>query len=210
MDRISRAGFRCIAPDLLGYGESPSADDVGMAAQVPHVLALLEELKLDKVALVAHDVGTAAAELLALQNPERVERMILVDGVCETEWAMGAIESIRSWDAEEASRLQPVLSRRLKPIRRLLAAYSGDKGGRQLIHAARCLDPSETRGTTARLREIGVPIRIVWAAQDEYLPLQTVGRRLASGLGAELIVVDGGHFLPLDNPDGVVQAILQP
>jgi len=209
MERIARAGFRCIAPDLLGYGESPAAEDVGMAAQVPHLLALLDEFKLEKVDLIAHDVGTAAAQLVALEHPQRLKRLVLIDGVYETEWAMDAIASIRIWDAEKASRLQPLLTRRLRPIRPLLAAYAGDEGGKRLIHAARCLDPSQTQGATARLREIGLPIRVVWGAQDEYLPLQTIGRPLAAGLGVDVIAVDGGHFLPLDNPEGAANAILE-
>jgi pimeloyl-ACP methyl ester carboxylesterase len=207
IERMSQVGFRCIAPDLLGYGESPSAVDVGMAAQVPHLVALFDELGLRTVDLIAHDVGTAAAQLLALQHPQRLKRLVLVDGVYETEWAMNAIESIRSWDVEKASRLQPVLTRRLKPIRDNLTPNAGEAGGRQLIQAARCLDPSQTKGCTARLRETGVPISVIWGAQDEYLPLHTVGRPLAAELGVEPIVVDGGHFLPLDNPDGVVTAL---
>jgi haloalkane dehalogenase len=207
-DRISQAGFRCIAPDLLGYGESPSAADVAMAAQVPYVLALFDELELEQVDLVAHDVGTAAAQLLALQYPQRLTRLTLMDGVYETEWALAAVDSIRTWDEANASRLQPVLPRRLKPIRDLLAAYAGDRGGKHLIHAARCLDPSQTLGATVRLRESGVPIAVVWGSQDEYLPLETVGRSLAAALGVDLITVEGGHFLPVDNPERAARAIL--
>jgi pimeloyl-ACP methyl ester carboxylesterase len=132
----------------------------------------------------------------------------LMDGVYEDEWAMGAVETIRSWDEAKAARLQPVLARRLKSIRGLLDAYAGDEGGRRLIHAARCLDPRQTVGVTARLGATALPVRIVWGAQDEYLPLASVGRPLAEALAADLTVVEGGHFLPLDNPDGAARAIV--
>jgi len=46
-----------------------------MAAQVAPLLALLDELGLSQVDMVAHDVGTAAAQLLAVQAPERVRRL---------------------------------------------------------------------------------------------------------------------------------------
>jgi len=208
IERLSQAGFSCIAPDLLGYGESPSATNVGMAAQVPHLLALLNALGLEKVELVAHDVGTAAAQLFALQHPQRLKRLFLMDGVYETEWAMTALESIRCWNPSEASRLQPLLARRLKPIRELLSAYAGDHGGRQLIHAARCLDPSETRGATARLRAIGLPGVGLCGTHDTFLPLDTVGRPLANALAVGVITIEGGHFVPLDNPEAVAEAIL--
>src|SRR3954471_3379296 len=85
----------------------------------------------------------------------------------------------------------------LGPIRALLTAYAGDEGGRRLIHAARCLNPKETEGISERLRATGLPVLVVWGAQDEYLPIEAVGRPLAAALGANLIAVFGGHFLPL-------------
>jgi pimeloyl-ACP methyl ester carboxylesterase len=206
-ERLAQGGFRCLVPDLLGYGESPSADDTGMAAQVSPLLALLDEQGLPRVDLVAHDVGTAAAQLLAVQHPQRIRRLVLMDGVYETEWAVDAIESVRCWDQSKAARLQPVLARKLRSIRELLFAYAGEEGGRRLILAAQCLEPRQTEGVTARLRATGLPVRVVWGAQDEYLPLESVGRPLATALGAGLVVAVGGHFLPLDNPDGAAQAI---
>jgi pimeloyl-ACP methyl ester carboxylesterase len=207
-ERLVREGFRCIAPDLLGYGDSPSAANVGMAAQVPHLAALLDELGLASIHLVAHDVGTAAAQLFALEHRERVRSLLLMDSVHEGEWAMGPIESIRTWDEAKAARLEPVLSRRLRVVRELLQAYAGEDGGRRLIHAARCLDPRETVGATEPLRQSGITTRIVWGTRDEYLPLATVGRALAEALGADLVEIEAGHFAPLEDPDGAARAVL--
>jgi len=204
---LVEAGFRVIAPDLLGYGESPGAEDVGMRRQARDLLALLDELALERAFVVAHDVGTAAAQLLTVEAPQRVQGLVLMDGVFETEWAMGPIESIRGWDPAQAARLQPVLARRLKSIRHLLGAYAGEEGGRRLIHAARCLDPRETRGITEKLRATGVPVQLVWGASDDYLPVEAVGRPLAAALGAGLTVLPGGHFLPAEDPAGVAAAV---
>jgi pimeloyl-ACP methyl ester carboxylesterase len=206
--KLADAGLRVLAPDLAGYGESPGAPDVGMENQAQWLLELLDERGLEQVALVAHDVGTAAAQILAVRAPGRVRTLVLMDGVYETEWAMGAVESIRAWDDREAARLQPVLARRLRSIRALLGAYAGEEGGRRLIHAARCLDPRQTEGMTARLRETGIPIRLVWGSEDAYLPIDTVARPLATALGATLTLVPGGHFLPLDNPEDVTRILL--
>ena len=206
--RLVSAGVRVIAPDLLGYGDSPGEADLGMKAQASALLELLDELGVQRIAVVAHDVGTAAAQILTVRAPERVRRLVLMDGVYETDWAMDAVESIREWDLEQAARLQPVLARRLRSIRELLGAYAGDEGGRRLIHAARCLDPRETSGITARLRATGVSVRVIWGADDAYLPLATVGRPLADALGVPLKVLPGGHFLPLDNAEAVAVELL--
>ncbi len=204
--RLAQVGLRCIAPDLIGYGESPGAEDVGMEGQARWLLELLDELELTQVALVAHDVGTAAAQILAARAPHRVRKLVLMDGVYETEWAMDAVASIAAWDPAQAARLQPVLARRLRSIRELLGAYAGEEGGRRLIHAARCLDPRQTAGITEKLR--GIPARVIWGSDDQYLPVQTVGRPLAKALEAELLLLPGGHFLPVDNPEAVAQALI--
>jgi pimeloyl-ACP methyl ester carboxylesterase len=132
-----------------------------------------------------------------------------MDGVHEGEWAMDAIESIRAWDPAKAASLAPVLARRLRPIRELLEAYTDEVGGQRLIHAARGLDPRETLGATARLRATGLPIRVVWGSRDAYLPPERVGQPLADALGTKLVLVEGGHFLPLENPDGAARAIVE-
>jgi pimeloyl-ACP methyl ester carboxylesterase len=207
--RLVAAGLRVLAPDLGGYGESPGAPDVGMESQAGWLLDLLDQRGLENVFLVAHDVGTAAAQILAVRAPSRVRSLVLMDGVYEREWAMGAVQSIRDWSPEDAARLQPVLVRRLRSIRELLGAYAGEEGGRRLIHAARCLDPEQTAGMTARLRATGVPVRVIWGAGDAYLPVDSVARPLAEALGAPLSIIPGGHFLPLDNPEGVARLLLE-
>src|SRR5947207_1206520 len=135
-----------------------------MENQAGWLLELLDVRDLRQVTLSAHDVGTAAAQILTVRAPDRVRELVLMDGVYETEWAMGAVDSIRSWNPDDAARLEPVLARRLRSIRALLGAYAGDEGGKRLIHAARCLDPRQTEGMTERLRATGVPVRVLWGA----------------------------------------------
>jgi pimeloyl-ACP methyl ester carboxylesterase len=43
---------------------------------------------------VAHDIGTAAAQLIVARAPERVRRLVLIDGVFGAEWAMEAVAPI--------------------------------------------------------------------------------------------------------------------
>lgn len=198
-------GYRCLVPDLIGYGESSAPDGVriDMMSQAGWLWQLLDELNLEHLVLIAHDVGSAAAQLMAAQAPQRVRALVVLDGVHETEWAMHAIASIRDWPASEAGRLQPLLLRRLgrSPLlRALLAPYEGERGGRQLIRAARDLEPRQTEGITQRLREAGTTALILWGRDDPYLPLESVARPLAAQLNAPLRLLPGGHFTPLDCP----------
>jgi pimeloyl-ACP methyl ester carboxylesterase len=74
---LTGAGFRCIAPDLRGYGATDAPEDVSAYA-IPEVekdlLELLDHLGLERVQLVAHDWGAALGWYFAGMNPERIER----------------------------------------------------------------------------------------------------------------------------------------
>jgi len=76
---LTDAGFRTIAPDLRGFGASDQPPDVaGYALQhtVVDMLAVLGELGIDKVHVVAHDWGAAAAWGLAAFVPDKVDRLV--------------------------------------------------------------------------------------------------------------------------------------
>ena len=208
--RLAEAGYWVLAPDLVGYGESESAPGVGVGLgnQARWMLTLLERFGIRRTALVAHDVGTAAAQLMLVRAPERIRALVLMDGVYGSEWAMEAVASIQSWEPEQAARLVPVLTRRLgKTMREILAAYEGEEGGRRLIRAARDLDPSETADVLEELKHRRVPALVLWGDRDPFFPVDKVARPLADLLGAELRVFPGGHFLPLDAAESVSSAL---
>jgi pimeloyl-ACP methyl ester carboxylesterase len=209
---LAGAGFRVLVPDLVGYGESeaPSGARIDMASQARWMLELLDQLGLARVAIIAHDVGSAAAQLMVVNAPQRVRGLAVLDGVYAAEWAMEAIASIQAWDPAEAQRLFPVLARRLArsaALREMLATYQGARGGLRLIRAARDLDPQQTADIGAQLRASGVPALVLWGESDEFLPLEGVGRPLAELLRASLLKLPGGHFTPLDCPAEVAAAL---
>ncbi len=207
---LAEAGYRVLAPDLAGYGASSAAAGVsiGMADQARWMLRLLDHLGIESAAIVAHDVGSAAAQIMLAEAPRRVRALAVLDGVYAGEWAMDAVASIQSWDPANAARLAPVLVRRLgKSMRDVLSAYAGEEGGLRLIRAARDLRPAETAAILDRLRGHQVPSLVLWGERDTYLPLETVARPLADLLGAQVLLLPGGHFLPLDCPEQVASVL---
>lgn len=209
---LVNAGYRVVVPDLVGYGESeaPPGVRIDMASQADWMLALLDRLGLARVAVIAHDVGTAAAQLMAVNTPERLRGLALLDGVYLDDWAMEAISSIQTWDPAEAHRLFPVLKRRLgksDALREMLTAYEGAYGGLRLIRASRDLDPNQTANIGDRLSATSVPATVLWGEHDEFLSIERVGQRLADCLGTPLVRLPGGHFTPLDCPAEVAEAL---
>jgi pimeloyl-ACP methyl ester carboxylesterase len=73
------AGFRVIAPDLRGLGESdmPEAvEDYAVARSVADIVSLLEGLGIERTHVVAHDWGAPVGWSLAAFVPDRVERLV--------------------------------------------------------------------------------------------------------------------------------------
>jgi pimeloyl-ACP methyl ester carboxylesterase len=186
-----------------------------MASQARWMLALLDALGIARAAVVAHDVGTAAAQIMVARAPQRAAGLVLMDGVHGAEWAMDAVAPILTWG--EPDRLFRVLVRQLRasgPVRldddvarEVLAPYEGAEGGAKLVRAARALRPQQTVEIMPALRACRVPTRVLWGERDAYLSLEAVGRPLAETFRAELVALPGGHFVPLDCPREVAGAV---
>jgi pimeloyl-ACP methyl ester carboxylesterase len=80
--------FRCIAPDLLGLGdtETPPSADWSLRAQVSAVIGLLDALSIRAPDVVGHDHGGAVAQILAAEHAERVGRLVLANVEAYDNW----------------------------------------------------------------------------------------------------------------------------
>ena len=79
---IRDAGYRCIAPDLPGFGRSDKPLDIEWYTYDRHtasVATLLGELKLHDATIVVHDWGGPIGLRVAVEHPDRVGRMVLLD-----------------------------------------------------------------------------------------------------------------------------------
>lgn len=79
VDRLP--GVRVIAPDLRGRGRSNGIDGpAGMAAHAADLAALLDVLGIDRTVVVGHSMGGFVSVVFAHRYPDRVTRLLLVDG----------------------------------------------------------------------------------------------------------------------------------
>ena len=80
VDALSRH-FRVIVPELWGHGSSdaPPPSTTDMSALARQHLALLDTLDIPKCHLVGLSVGGMWGAQLALEHPERVDRLVLMD-----------------------------------------------------------------------------------------------------------------------------------
>ena len=209
------AGYRCIAPDLPGFGRSDKPTDIAWYGYDRHVEAvadLFERLDLQAATLVVHDWGGPIGLRVAVERPERVARMVMLD----TGLFTGHQKMTEPWQAfrdfVERTEDLPVgfLVRgacKNDPGDEVIAAYeapypnAASKAGARAFPLILPTSP-EMPGAEAgqrvleALRTDSRPKLVVWADSDPVLTLQT-GERFAAAIGTEVahVVENASHFL---------------
>src|SRR5690606_27866068 len=85
--RVVSLGHRVIVPDLAGFGFSTKRDgiDISPFGQADHIEEVLEQLGVESMVLVGHDLGALVACELLKRNPERVERLVITNSSLKRE-----------------------------------------------------------------------------------------------------------------------------
>jgi haloalkane dehalogenase len=215
---VRGAGYRCVAPDLPGFGRSDKPVDVEWYSYDRHVAALaglLEHLDLHGTTLVVHDWGGPIGLRVAVEHPERIERIVILDtGLFTGRQKMSdAWLAFRDFVARTEDLPIGALVRggcKRDPGDEVIAAYDAPFPNAAAKAGARAfplLIPTspEMAGAQAGARALEAlrgdprPKLVLWADSDPVLPLAT-GQRLAAALGVEVhhVVPDAGHFLQED------------
>lgn len=219
------------APDLLGLGcsERPRAGRYDHASQAGLMLSLLDALGLDRVAVVAHDVGGGVAAHMAALEPSRVAALVLVDTPLHTEvWPVPLVRlqamPLLGESHGTLMRLAPALGRRVlgtslgrglvateftpKVLHQYAAPLLSAEGIRGMLAVARAADPGAVQEAFGLVCADPPPSLVLWASDDAWFS-PAYGRRVAGELkGASYVeVTDAGHFLPEDRPERVAEEI---
>ena len=82
IDGLTKAGFRVIVPDQIGYGKSskPIAP-YNFNSQARNTFLVLQKEKIERVMVVGHSMGSMLAARLATQYPKVVERLVLYNPI---------------------------------------------------------------------------------------------------------------------------------
>ncbi|HYU61184.1 MAG TPA: haloalkane dehalogenase [Solirubrobacterales bacterium] len=220
---VREAGFRCIAPDLAGFGRSDKPLELGWYSYDRHtelMAALLDELDIAGATAVMHDWGGPIGLRLAVEHPQRFERLVIMDSDLFT----GRQRMTDAWNAfrdfVERTDDLPVsmLVRRaclIDPGDEVAAAYEApfptpeSKAGARAFPLMLPISPEMPGAEAGRrvveaLRGDARPTLFLWADSDPILPPGT-GRRFAEAIGApEPQIVEGAsHFLQEDRGEEI-------
>lgn len=216
------ADHRVIRLDLIGHGgtEAP-ASGYTIERQAKLVAAVLDKLGVDRVIAIGHSMGGEVATALAEVNPERVERLVLIDSPPkpETTFKLGTRLALIPVVGELLSRFAsdatirkmlaqgfapgfPVPDRFVADVKRLTytafrtahndsIAYETEK---PVVERLAALDPSP-------------PLLVIFGSRDA-LVAPASARLYERVPGAKLVIVDGpGHSPMVEAPEKVVALI---
>jgi haloalkane dehalogenase len=232
------AGRRVVTFDFLGWGTSdkPRRYPYTAANQTADLEAVIQHLQLGSVVLVVHDASGPPGIDWALEHPDRVAALVLLNtyycrmpGLRSPEAIWLFSTPIVGWVARPVSRLFGDLVFRRMYHWQVGRFFSDPKVGEEFLpllyrqfiahpsaHEAffglnRDLRSAMAAGTAAipRLREFTRPVRIIFGAADPCLNRQ-VARRFHQLLPtSELFLLDGArHYVQLDEPQQVARLIL--
>ena len=212
------AGYRCIAPDLPGFGRSDKPVALDWYSYDRHteaVAALLEELDLHGATVVVHDWGGPIGLRLAVEHPERIAKLVVLDTGLFTghqqmtdAWLAFRDFVARTEDLPVGFLVKGACAR--DPGEAVIAAYeapfpdAASKAGARAFPLILPTSPTMPGAAAGQrvldaLRGDQRPKLILWADSDPVLPLKT-GRRFAQALGAKVdhVIANAGHFLQED------------
>jgi len=225
---LAGRGWHAVAPDLRGHGrsESPADPDAySFELMAADVVRLADDRGWDRFVLLGHSMGGAVAQIVALDQPERLTALVLastfhgpVPGITTELVELGrwvvrqagmtgladALAARRAENPESVAafeRLQETRPGYAEQSRARLEATSPDMW---TAMAPRFVDQPDR---LERLARLGVPTAVIVGAHDS-----TMGedcRRLADTIpGATLTVIpDAGHVPQLENPDAWWEAL---
>ncbi|MFG2053110.1 alpha/beta fold hydrolase [Micromonospora sp. NPDC048930] len=200
---------RVIVPDLRGHGRSRRLPPPYAATQLAADLSgLLDRLGIDSTAVLGYSQGGAIAQQLALDFPDRCDRLVLA---CTFEFNMATrrerveghllplvlrLLGMRLTAKLIVSRATPQLGReRADWLARLMA----DQDRTMMVSAWKETMAFDSR---SRLAQISCPTLVIAASDDRAVPIHHA-KMLHDGIaGSELVVIDGAdHALIWTHPD---------
>jgi len=222
---LLETGYQVLGIDLPGCGASSKGVEKAFSIK-NHALLLndfLEEIGIQKIHLVGHDVGGGIAQIFAVNFPEKVISLTLLNSVAYDFWPVQPIIAMRTpiirqlaMSTLDKGALQLVVRRGLyhkKNLTRELLDFFWEpmktkEGRKAFLHFAASLDNNELLEIEEKLHQLQLPVLIMRGDADQYLSA-AIAEKLANNIqGAKFIrIPTGGHFMQEDEPEHIAKEL---
>lgn len=214
------SGRRVFAPDMLNYGKSdkPRDVDVSIQAQTRVLLGFMDALGIRRADIVAHDIAGGVAQILAVNHPERINRLVLADAVCFDSWPIPEFKPLQEPGAEEKMSPQELeqMLRDFLPkgmhdesaatpelADMIVEPWQGEKGKRAFFRNLRRLNPEYTLAITDELQHLPHPTLILWGRYDAFQKPEYAEKLKRTIPHADIEWVDSAHWITEECPNDV-------
>lgn len=218
---VAQSGYRAVAPDLPGFGDSPPKLPGTWEHQIENLDRLCKSLELAPVVLAVHDWGGLIGLRWACDNPDAVEALVLCDTgfFPEGRWH-GLAKALQTED--EGEQLLDNINRELfaaglrqvcpglpdDAVDEFWKAYADADHRSSQLDLYRSGDFSKLAPYEGGLAALKVPTLILWGAKDQFAPVGGAHRFHKQIPESELVVLDdAGHYLMEDEPQRVAAEI---
>lgn len=212
--------YRCIAPDLRGYGasrlgEGATKEAWSMDTFADDIIALMDKLGIKKAHVCGLSMGGYVAFALWRKYRQRVGRLILADTKATAEPAEGKANRARQVELVKAQGARAIANEMLP---KLLAPDNQKRLGAEVRHMIEST-PAETiaatlpalanrRDMSEWLRRVQVPTLIAIGEKDEIASMKDAEFMREHIDKARIAVIpDAGHLSPLENAPAFNEAM---
>lgn len=217
--------FTVVVTELLGHGNSEAPDDSGPYGPGPavgRILGLMDHLGYERVLLCGHSLGGALALRLALDAPERLAGLVIINSNSAAgtpEWRDAARPGLREMAARvrregkdflKKTRLYPAHSRRLPPEIRDQLAHDFDRTADAGVAGTAEALTVEVNAYE-RLGELRVPTLVVIGELDREFVRNAPPfvERMPAGMVQSVTIEGGGHAANVERREAFEAALLQ-
>jgi haloalkane dehalogenase len=219
---LAEAGWRALAPDLPGYGDSEPDPPGTWERHIEALERFVAELELGPVALVTHDWGVLIGLRWACENPGRVSALAISDGgfFADRRWndlanvmrTPGKGEELISSYTHDGflAAMRGVSSGMTdETFEEYWKGFADDTRRAGHLELYRSGDFEKLAPYEGRLATLGVPALILWGAEDRFASVRMAHRFHEELPGSELAILEGaGHFIWDDEPERASRALV--
>jgi pimeloyl-ACP methyl ester carboxylesterase len=217
IERLAAEGYRVVAPDLRGYNLSSrpgKVRDYAGEKLADDINGLIHELGADSAMLVGHDWGGTVAWTMAMNHPDAVDKLVILDAAHPRTLQKGLFnprQFVRSWyffffslpwlpELVVGARNYRFFRRFLRDARpgftpaemdRYIEAWSQPGATTGMIDYYRFSVRQSPLKAKAAIKTISAPTLVIWGQKDRYL-----GQKLAEPSRADVPNLDRVERLP--------------